>query len=101
VWFSDGSLKTPQRRLKKSRRKVFTKSSTKNPKPTFSRFFSHVFGRFSMRGVQKHDKKISKNKSDPGPFSYSDPFTHHGGHQFVFGGPLIHIHRTPRIAHRT
>jgi hypothetical protein len=39
--------------------KVFTKNSTKNPKPTFSRFFfNHVFGRFSMRGVQKHDKKI-------------------------------------------
>jgi hypothetical protein len=41
--------------------KTFTKNSTKNPKPTFSRFlFNHVFGRFSMRGVQKHDKKISK-----------------------------------------
>jgi hypothetical protein len=45
---------------KKSRRKVFTKNSTKNPKPTFSRFLYHVFGRFSMRGVQKHDKKHRK-----------------------------------------
>jgi hypothetical protein len=45
----------------KSCRKVFTKNSTKNPKPTFSRtFFYHVFGRFSMRGVQKHDKKYRK-----------------------------------------
>jgi hypothetical protein len=43
---------------KKSCRKQFTKNSTKNPKPTFSRKdFYHVFGRFSMRGVQKHDQK--------------------------------------------
>jgi hypothetical protein len=41
---------------KKSCRKVFTKNSTKNPKPIFSRIlFYHVFGRFSMKGVQKHD----------------------------------------------
>jgi hypothetical protein len=41
--------------------KQITKHSTKNPKPTFSRnCFHHVFGRFSMGGVQKHDKKISK-----------------------------------------
>jgi hypothetical protein len=79
-----------QKHHKKSCRKVFTKNSTKNPKPTFSRsFVYHVFGRFSMRGVQKHDKKISeKNKSDPSPFSYSDPPTHHGGHRFFFAGPL-------------
>jgi hypothetical protein len=75
---------------KKSCRKVFTKNSTKNPKPTFSRnLFYHVFGRFSVRGVQKHDKKYRKNKSDPSPFSYFDPPTHHGGHRFFFfGGPL-------------
>jgi hypothetical protein len=42
---------------KKSCRKVFTKNSTKIPKPTFSRIsFYHVFGRFSARGVQKRDK---------------------------------------------
>jgi hypothetical protein len=47
-----------KRFTKKSCRKVFTKNSTKNPKPTFSQFFCYpVFGRFSMRGVQKHDKK--------------------------------------------
>jgi hypothetical protein len=34
--------------------------STKKSKPSFSRFFYHVFGRFSVRGVQKHDKKIAK-----------------------------------------
>jgi hypothetical protein len=39
---------------------------TKNPKPTFSRFFSHVFGRFLVRGVQKHDKKISHKGSNFG-----------------------------------
>jgi hypothetical protein len=83
VFFSDGSSKTLQ---KKSCRKVSTKNSTKNPKPTFSRFFFyHVFGRFSVRGVQKHDKKYRKKfKSDPSPFSYSDPPTHHGGHRFLF-----------------
>jgi hypothetical protein len=46
----------------KSCRKVFTKNkSAKSPKPIFSRFFCyHVFGRFSVRGVQKHHKIISK-----------------------------------------
>jgi hypothetical protein len=77
---------------KKSCRKVFPKNSTKNPKPTFSRiFFYHVFGRFSMRGVQKHDKKISENKSHPGPFSYST---------FFFCRPLgncAYLRRAPRF----
>jgi hypothetical protein len=35
VFFSDGISKT----LQKTCRKVFTKNSTKSPKPTFSRFF--------------------------------------------------------------
>jgi hypothetical protein len=41
VFFSDGSSKTLQKNVlrKKSCRKVFTKNSTKSPKPTFSRFF--------------------------------------------------------------
>jgi hypothetical protein len=71
---------------KKSCRKKFTKNLTKNPKPTFSRkYFYHVFGRFSMRGVKKHDKKKNrKNKSHASPFSYSDPPTHHGGARFFF-----------------
>jgi hypothetical protein len=46
----------------------------------FSIFFNHVFGRFSVRGVQKHDNKISEKKSDLGPFWASDPPTHNGGH---------------------
>jgi hypothetical protein len=33
----------------------------KNPKPIFSWFcFITLFGRFSVRGVQKHDKKSRK-----------------------------------------
>jgi hypothetical protein len=80
VFLSDGSSKTLQKTFCKKNhtcQKVFTKNSTKNPKPTFSRnLFYHVFGRFSMRGVQKHDKKYQKNKSDPSPFSYFDPPTH-------------------------
>jgi hypothetical protein len=63
---------------KTSCRKVFTKNSTKNPRPIFPRFFYHVFGRFSVRGVQKHDKKYRKNKSDPTT----------GVTDFFFAGPL-------------
>jgi hypothetical protein len=34
-------------------------------------------------------KKYRKNKSDPSPFSYSDPPTHHGGPRLFFvAGPL-------------
>jgi hypothetical protein len=40
---------------KKSCQKVLTKKSAKNPKSIFPNFFSHVFGCFSVRGVQKHD----------------------------------------------
>jgi hypothetical protein len=34
--------------------KGFAKKTTRNPKPIFLDFFNHVFGRFSVRGVQKH-----------------------------------------------
>jgi hypothetical protein len=75
---------------KKSCRKFLYKKSDKKSKTDFFLiFFYHVFGRFSMRGVQKHDKKYRKNKSDPSPFSYSDPPTHHGGPRFfLVAGPL-------------
>jgi hypothetical protein len=54
-----------KRFTKKSCRKVFTKKSTKQSQTDcFSIFFYHVFGRFSVRGDQKHDKKISQKKSD-------------------------------------
>jgi hypothetical protein len=62
----------------------YKKFDQKSKTDFFSNFFNHVFGRFSMRGVQKHDKKYRKNKSDPIPFSYSDPPTHHGGPRFFF-----------------
>jgi hypothetical protein len=42
---------------KKSCPKVFTKNSTNNPNDFFLDFVYHVFGRFSARGVQKHDQK--------------------------------------------
>jgi hypothetical protein len=46
----------------KSCRKVFTKKSTKNPKPIFSRFFFITFlGRFSVRGVRKNTIKKNLN----------------------------------------
>jgi hypothetical protein len=58
VLLSDGSSKTLQKTFyKKSCQKVFTKKSKKIPNRFFLDFFYHVFGRFSVRGVQKHDKK--------------------------------------------
>jgi hypothetical protein len=80
---------------KKSCRKVFYKKFDQKSKTDFfSIFFNHVFGRFSMRGVKKHDNKYRKNKSDPSPFSYSDAPTHHGGTRFCFFcRPLVRPHR--------
>jgi hypothetical protein len=51
-------------------------------------YFYYVFGRFSMRGVQKHDKKNREKNPTLVLFWYSDPPTHHGGHRFIFAGPL-------------
>jgi hypothetical protein len=53
----------------------------------FLDFFYHIFGRYLVRGVQKHDKKYQKKNPTPSPFLYSDPPTHHGGHRFYFGLP--------------
>jgi hypothetical protein len=90
VFLSDGSSKALQKTFKKIVSISFYKKIDQKPKTDFfSIFFYHVFGRFSMRGAQKHEKKYQKNKSDPGPFSYSDPPTHHGGHRFVFCRPLV------------
>jgi hypothetical protein len=57
----------------------FSKKSTKKSKTDFfSIFFYHVFGRFSVRGVQKHEKKISKkNLTSPGTFLASEEPTNH------------------------
>jgi hypothetical protein len=43
-----------------------------------------------VRGVQKHDKKYRKKKSDPSPFLGSDPPTHHGGQRpFFWAAPCV------------
>jgi hypothetical protein len=56
----------------------------------FFDFFYHVFGRFSVRGVQKHDKKPPKIKlTSPGTFLASEePTSHVGVRRFVFECPL-------------
>jgi hypothetical protein len=72
----------------KSCRKVFTKKSTKNPKPICSRFCLSRFWAFVGGGSSKTQKKYREKKTDPGRFLASDPPTHHGGHRFVFSRPL-------------
>jgi hypothetical protein len=91
VYLSDGSSKTLQKTFykKKCVEKVLQKIRPKLQNRFFLDFFNHVFGRFSVRGVQKHDKKYRQNKSDPIPFSYSDPPTHHGGPRFFLRRPLV------------
>jgi hypothetical protein len=82
---------------KKSCRKAFTKKSTRSPKPIFSRiFFYHVFGRFSERGVQKHDLNLKEFKKNIEKINLTlvlfGPLTHPpttGVTDFFFiGGPL-------------
>jgi hypothetical protein len=71
--FCDGSSKTLKKTLyKKIVSKSFYKKIDTNPKSIFLDYANHVFGRFSVRGVQKHHNKYRKNKSDPGPFLASD-----------------------------
>jgi hypothetical protein len=59
--------------------KSFYKKIDKKPKTDFFlNFFNHVSGRFSVRGVQKHDKKIShKNLTNSGTFWASEEPTNH------------------------
>jgi hypothetical protein len=66
--------------------KSFSKKSTKKSKTVFfSISFNHVFGRFSVRGVQKHDKKISeKNLTNPGTLLASEEPTNHVGVRHLF-----------------
>jgi hypothetical protein len=54
VFLSDGSSKTLQKKSKKSCRKVLQNNRQKIQNRFFLDFFNHVFGRFSVRGVQKH-----------------------------------------------
>jgi hypothetical protein len=86
VFFSDGSSKTLNKKnvLQKARvEKFLQKSRQKIQNRFFLDFGCHVFGRFSVRGVQKHRlKRISKIKSDTGPFFASDPPNHQGAADF-------------------
>jgi hypothetical protein len=86
VFFSDGSSKTLQKTFYKKNRveNCLQKFDQKSKTDFFSILFYHVFGHFSVRGVQKHDKKNIKNNSNPSPFLAFDPPTHHGGHRFCF-----------------
>jgi hypothetical protein len=81
VLFGDGSSKTPPKTFHKQNLvEKFTKEiDQKSNTDLFSGFLYRVFGRFSVRGVQKHENKYRKNKSDPGLFSASGPPTHHWG----------------------
>jgi hypothetical protein len=62
-FLSDGGLKTHKKtfckkhRVEKFLQKIRPKIQNQNR--FFLDFFNHVVGRFSVRGVQKHDKKIS------------------------------------------
>jgi hypothetical protein len=80
VFLSDGSKKKhthTKNVLQKNRvEKLILKKTPQKPKSKtgfFSVFVYHVFGRFSVKGVQKHDKgDIKKEKSgfDLGPGSF-------------------------------
>jgi hypothetical protein len=67
----------------------YKKFDQKSKTDFFSICFLSCFWAFLDEGSSKtRQTKYRKNKSDPSPFSYSDPPTHHGGHRFVFAGPL-------------
>jgi hypothetical protein len=79
---------TKKRFTKKLVSKSFPKKfDQKSQTDFFSILFYYVFGRFSVRGVQKHDKKIPKNKSDPSPVLASDPPTYTGVTGFFLAAP--------------
>jgi hypothetical protein len=76
-----------KKRCRKAFTKKSTKKSTKNSKPIFLDFFTHVFGRFSVRGVQKHLLKNIKQINLTLVLFW--PLTHPptaGVTGFVFGG---------------
>jgi hypothetical protein len=62
----------------------------------FSIFFNHVFGRFSVRGVQKHDKKISHKNLTTSLFRTPTHPPTTGVTAFFFAGPLLDA-----VGHRT
>jgi hypothetical protein len=62
VLLSDGSSKTLQKAFCKKKRveKFYKKIDQKHQTDFLIDFVYHVFGRFSVGGVQKHDKKHRK-----------------------------------------
>jgi hypothetical protein len=83
--------------LQKNRAEKFLQKDRQKSKTDFlSIFVYHVFGRLSVRRVQKQQKNTEKNKSDPGVFMTSDPPTHHGGDRIFFlGGPVAGTSHLP------
>jgi hypothetical protein len=68
----------------------YKKFDQKSKTDFFSIFFYHVFGRFSVRGAQKHDKKIPK-KTNLTPVLFwplTHPPTTGVTDFFLIGGPL-------------
>jgi hypothetical protein len=67
VFLSDGSSQTLQKTFYKKivSKSFYKKIDKKSQTDFFSIFFITFFGRFSVRGVQKHDKKISKKSDQP------------------------------------
>jgi hypothetical protein len=62
-----------KRFTKKIMSKSFYKKIDKKPKTDFfSVLFYHVFGRFSVRGVQRHDKNLTHFLTSPGTFLASE-----------------------------
>jgi hypothetical protein len=56
--------------------------------------FYHVFGRFSVRGVQKHNTKISPKKlTNPSTFMASEEATNHVGVRLLcLRAPWLSVH---------
>jgi hypothetical protein len=94
VFLSDGSSKALQKTFyilqKKSCRKVFLKKSTKNPKPTFSRFFLSRFWAFLDEGSSK--TRLKKYRKINLTLVLFRTLTHPpttGVTDFFFAGPLL------------
>jgi hypothetical protein len=88
--FSAMGVQTLQKTFyKKMVSKSICKKIDKKLKPIFSRFVYHVLGRFSVRGVQKHDQKNrGKKLASPGTcLAFEEP-TNHIGICLYFGVPL-------------
>jgi hypothetical protein len=86
--FQRWELKNTTKKRKKNRVEKFLQKIDQKSKTDFSRLFLSRFWAFLGEGSSKTRKKnIEKNKSDPVPFSYSDPPTHHGGYRIVLPAP--------------